>query len=221
MTLFFLSFLASPGTAFATSTEESTGDVAILSLDASGSEETKFCLGESVTFLLSQMDFKATEVDSIPWSISFNQLPIPEGELDQYLILDASVGASIDDWDQETALTFEPLQQGCYQITVDPFIFFTTQTQNVGTREIVVADAPAKPALLGYDDVLMCDGGSIEGGFSSYTEGSVYMTLSHKWLDDYQHLPADSRRNLCGHLGRIRRQAFFLERPECVYLYHQ
>ena len=49
MALFFLSFWASPKTAFATSTEESTGDVAILSLDASGSAETKFCLGESVT----------------------------------------------------------------------------------------------------------------------------------------------------------------------------
>ena len=131
------------------------------------------------------MDFKGEEeeVDSIPWSISFNQLPIPEDELDQYLILDASVGASLNDWQQETELTFEPLQQGCYQVTVDPFIFFSTQTQNVGTREIVVADAPAKPELFGFDDVLMCDGGSIDGGFFSNTVGSVYMTLSHEWLN--------------------------------------
>ena len=130
------------------------------------------------------MDFKGTDVDSIPWSISFNQVPISENELDQDLILDASVGASIEDWEQEIELTFEPLKQGCYQVTVDPFIFFTTQTQNVGTQEIVVADAPAKPELFGYEDVLMCAGGSIEGGFSSYTDGSVYMTLSHEWLDD-------------------------------------
>ena len=95
MVLFFLSFLACPGTAFSTSPSSLTGDVTVLSLNASGSEQTKFCLGESVTFLLSEMDFKGEEeeVDSIPWSISFNQLPIPEDELDQYLILDASVGA--------------------------------------------------------------------------------------------------------------------------------
>ena len=185
MVLFFLSFLACPGTAFSTSSSSLTGDVTVLSLNASGSEQTKFCLGESVTFLLSEMDFKGEEeeVDSIPWSISFNQLPIPEDELDQYLILDASVGASLNDWQQETELTFEPLQQGCYQVTVDPFIFFSTQTQNVGTREIVVADAPAKPELFGFDDVLMCDGGSIDGGFFSNTVGSVYMTLSHEWLN--------------------------------------
>ena len=184
MALFFLSFLASLESAFATSNLETLGVATVKSYDDVGSEETKFCLGESVTFVLGALDFKGTSVDSIPWAISFNQVPISDDDLDQYLILDASVGPSLEDWEQETELTFEPLKQGCYQVTVDPLIFFATATQNVGSQEIVVADAPAKPELFGFDDVLMCDGGSIDGGFSSYTEGSVYMTLSHEWLDD-------------------------------------
>ena len=122
-------------------------------------------------------------MDSIPWAISFNQVPISDDDLDQYLILDASVGPSLEDWEQETELTFEPLKQGCYQVTVDPLIFFATATQNVGSQEIVVADAPAKPELFGFDDVLMCDGGAIAGGFFSNTIGSVYMRLSYEWLD--------------------------------------
>ena len=46
-----------------------------------------------------------------------------------------------------------------------------------------MADAPAQPTLFGFDDVLMCEGGSVNGGFSN-TVGSVYMKLNHQWSND-------------------------------------
>ena len=184
MPLLVLCFGVCPQTSFATSGKVAIAAATVTSFDESGTAKGKFCLGESVTFELNDFRIDVGPIDSIPWRIQYGTTIIPEEAINDYLLLDPAVGTNLDDWNDETSLTFQPLKQGCYTVTVHPFIFYFDAVQDVGEAQVVVADAPAQPTLFGFDDVLMCEGGSVNGGFFSNTVGSVYMKLNHQWSND-------------------------------------
>ena len=142
------------------------------------------CMGSSVTFTLGSLDFPETEIVDVPWTISYQGVVLDDTDLATYLTLDASVGADLSAWSDLTFLTFEPLMQGCYTVSVDPYVFFTVATQNVSNAQIIVADAPEQPQFIGFEDVVQCDGGIIDGGLFSNTDGEIEMTLSYTFTDD-------------------------------------
>ena len=141
------------------------------------------CLGSSVTFTLGSLDFPETEIVDVPWTISYQGVVLDEADLASYVTLDASVVGPLSAWSQSTTLTFEPLLQGCYTVSVDPYVFFNTATQNVDVAQVIVADAPEQPQFIGFGDVVQCDGGVIDGGLFSNTLGELDMTLTYTFSD--------------------------------------
>lgn len=141
------------------------------------------CIGSSVTFTLGSLDDVPGNITNVPWTISYQGVVLDNATLSSYVILGAA-GATLADWSLSTSLTFEPLEQGCYTVSVDPYIFYATSTQNVGNATVIVADAPSQPQFFGFGDVVQCDGGSIDGGLFSNTEGEIEMTLSYTFTDD-------------------------------------
>ena len=83
--------------------------------------------------------------------------------------------------------------EGCFTVGVEPYIFYggTTASQNVNATTVIVADAPATPALSGFDanldevpgGVLLCDGGSTSGALASNTVGEIPMSMSYRFED--------------------------------------
>lgn len=161
----------------------STSDATLPPATISASDDL-VCLGSSVTFTLGSLDFPETDVVDVPWMVSYQGVVLDNANLGTYLTLDANVGANLSDWSQSTTLTFTPLLQGCYTVSVDPYVFFNTATQNVGVAQIIVADAPEQPQFVGFDDVVQCDGGIIDGGLYSNTTGEIDMNLTYTFSDN-------------------------------------
>ena len=150
----------------------------VLSPTTLSSTDTDICVGESVTFAADVPDASAANpVTNVPWQIFFNGDLLGEENLQDYVILDPSIGPSLADWSLQTVLTFTALEPGCYTVGVLDFISLTSTNQEILPAEIRVAGAPNIPLFSGFDQ-LLCAGETNTGLISSFTVGEIEMSLN-------------------------------------------
>ena len=101
-------------------------------------------LGE-LYFELNDFRIDVGPIDSIPWRIHGTTIISKKTSTITFCWI---LRWDPDDWNDETSLTFQPLKQGCYTVTVHPFIFYFDAVQDVGEAQVVVADAPPNPPCL-------------------------------------------------------------------------
>ena len=148
------------------------------------------CVNVEITFDIEAFDFDPDSVSEVPWVIEHNGVMLSDSILANYLELGA-LGDSLSDWSGSTTLTFTPIEEGCYTVGVQPYIFYgTTASQDVNATTVIVGGAPATPALSGFDanaadpvpgGVLLCDGGSTSGALASNTVGEIPMSMSYRF----------------------------------------
>ena len=150
------------------------------------------CVETPITFDLGGFDFDPDSISEVPWIIAHNGTPLTETNLSDFLELGV-LGDSLIDWYGSTSLTFTPTVEGCFTVSVEPYIYYDSLgTQNVVSTTVIVGGAPATPTLSGFDasathpvpgGVLLCDGGSTSGALASNTVGEIPMSMSYRFED--------------------------------------
>ena len=71
------------------------------------------CVGDDVTVTIQAPDtVGSNSLQSVPWQISHNGALLSSSELADFIALDASTGATLENWTMSTSLSFEVLQAG-------------------------------------------------------------------------------------------------------------
>ena len=136
------------------------------------------CVETSITFDLGDFDFDPDSISEVPWIIAHNGTPLTETNISDFLELGV-LGDSLIDWYGSTSLTFTPTVEGCFTVSVEPYIYYgSLVSQDVAGTTVIVGGTPATPTLSGFDasttdpvpgGVLLCDGGSTSGALGSNT----------------------------------------------------
>ena len=153
------------------------------------------CVNVEITFDIEAFDFDPDSVSEVPWVIEHNGVMLSDSILANYLELGA-LGDSLSDWSGSMSLTFTPTAEGCFTVSVEPYIYYDSfgslGSQNVVGTTVIVGGAPVTPTLSGFDasaadpvpgGVLLCDGGSTSGALASNTVGEIPMSMSYRFED--------------------------------------
>lgn len=149
--------------------------------------EAPFCVGDDVTVTILDPDtVGANTLQSVPWQISHNGALLSSSELADFIALDASTGEALEDWTMSTSLSFEVLQAGCYEVSLENGALeiatnnpdFPVLAQIVTPTEFVVSGAPSAPVVSNYSAVL-CAGDLFSASMSTGSEGPESTTLSY------------------------------------------
>ena len=79
------------------------------------------CVNVEITFDIEAFDFDPDSVSEVPWVIEHNGVMLSDSILANYLELGA-LGDSLSDWSGSTSLTFTPTEEGCFTVSVEPYI---------------------------------------------------------------------------------------------------
>ena len=145
------------------------------------------CVGDPVTITIQDPDTAgAYTLQSVPWQIRHNGALLSSSELADFIALDASTGEALADWTMSTSLSFEVLQAGCYEVSLEDGALeiatnnpdFPILAQIVTPTEFVVSGAPSAPVVSDYSAVL-CAGDLFSASMSTGSEGPESTTLSY------------------------------------------
>lgn len=145
------------------------------------------CVGDDVTVTILAPDTAgANTLQSVPWQISHNGALLSSSELADFITLDASTGSTLDDWTMSTSLSFEVLQPGCYDVSLENGALeiatnnpdFPVLAQIVTPTEFVVSGVPSAPVVSNYAAVL-CAGDLFSASISTSSVGPESTTLSY------------------------------------------
>ena len=145
------------------------------------------CVGDDVTVTILAPDTAgANTLQSVPWQISHNGALLSSSELADFIALDASTGSTLDDWTMSTSLSFEVLQPGCYDVSLENGALeiatnnpdFPVLAQIVTPTEFVVSGLPSAPVVSNYTAVL-CAGDLFSASISTSSVGPESTTLSY------------------------------------------
>ena len=149
------------------------------------------CVGQDVTVAIQAPDTSgANTLQSVPWQVSHNGSLLSNTELSDYIVLDVATGSALDDWSMSTSLTFEVLQAGCYEVSLENGALeiatnnpdFPVLAQIVTSTEFVVSGVPSAPVVSDYSAVL-CAGDVLSASMSTSSEGPELTTLSYTLID--------------------------------------
>ncbi|MGB2228862.1 MAG: hypothetical protein ACPHZB_05010, partial [Flavobacteriales bacterium] len=145
------------------------------------------CVGDDVTVTILAPDTAgANTLQSVPWQISHNGALLSSSELADFIALDASTGSTLDDWTMSISLSFEVLQPGCYDVSLENGALeiatnnpdFPFLAQIVTPTEFVVSGVPSAPVVSNYAAVL-CAGDLFNASISTSSVGPESTTLSY------------------------------------------
>jgi len=145
------------------------------------------CVGDDVTVTIQAPDtVGANTLQSVPWQISHNGALLSSSDLADFIALDASTGAALEDWTMSTSLSFEVLQAGCYEVSLENGALeiatnnpdFPVLAQIVTPTDFVASGAPSAPVVSDYSAVL-CAGDLFSASMSTGSEGPESTTLSY------------------------------------------
>ena len=150
------------------------------------------CVGNDVTVTILNPDtLGANTLQSVPWQISHNGSLLSSSELSNYLLLDVTTGSALEDWSLSTSLTFEVLQAGCYDVSLENG-FMEVATNNpdlppvlaqiVTPTEFTVSGVPNAPVATDLISVL-CAGDLFSASMSTSSAGPATTTLSYTLID--------------------------------------
>lgn len=149
------------------------------------------CVGQDVTVAIQAPDTSgANTLQSVPWQVSHNGSLLSNTELSDYIVLDVATGSALDDWSMSTSLSFEVLQAGCYEVSLENGALeiatnnpdFPVLAQIVTSTEFVVSGVPSAPVVSDYSAVL-CAGDVLSASMSTSSEGPELTTLSYTLID--------------------------------------